>query len=166
MLAIHGVQKHLVKKTAKNKYVFIAELIGTSREMKPKMVNFIFQLYNQKVYLIINNYLFQDHLVCYLPGTLALGSHNGLSDEHMELAKELTKTCYQTYATQPTFLAPEITYFNVQSSDDDNQMDMYVKTTDAHNLLRPEFIETLFYMWYFTGNKTYQDWGWQIFQVG
>lgn len=45
-------------------------------------------------------------------------------------------------------------------------MDMYVKTNDAHNLLRPEFIESLFYMWYFTGNKTYQDWGWQIFQVG
>lgn len=44
-------------------------------------------------------------------------------------------------------------------------MDMYVKTNDAHNLLRPEFIESLFYMWYFTGNKTYQDWGWQIFQV-
>lgn len=47
----------------------------------------------------------------------------------------------------------------------ENQMDMYVKTNDAHNLLRPEFIESLFYMWYFTGNKTYQDWGWQIFQV-
>jgi len=47
----------------------------------------------------------------------------------------------------------------------ENQMDMYVKTNDAHNLLRPEFVESLFYMWYFTGNKTYQDWGWQIFQV-
>lgn len=44
-------------------------------------------------------------------------------------------------------------------------MDMYVKMNDAHNLLRPEFIESIFYMWYFTGNKTYQDWGWQIFQV-
>lgn len=44
-------------------------------------------------------------------------------------------------------------------------MDMYVKMNDAHNLLRPEFIESLFYMWYFTGNKTFQDWGWQIFQV-
>ena len=44
-------------------------------------------------------------------------------------------------------------------------MDMYVKINDAHNLLRPEFIESLFYMWYFTGNKTFQDWGWQIFQV-
>ncbi|KAK0177418.1 hypothetical protein PV328_001474 [Microctonus aethiopoides] len=143
-LGIYGTQKHLVKRTAKNKFLFIAELIGVSRDMKPKM----------------------DHLTCYLPGTLALGVHHGLLAEHMDLAKELTTTCYQTYAIQPTFLAPEITYFNVQENDDDNinQMDMYVKSTDAHNLLRPEFIESLYYMWYFTGNKTYQDWGWQIFQ--
>ncbi|KAG8038070.1 hypothetical protein G9C98_006395 [Cotesia typhae] len=144
LLGISGTQKHLCKRTAKNKYLFIAELVGVSKDMKPKM----------------------DHLTCYLPGTLALGTHHGLTEEHMALAKELTATCYQTYATQPTFLAPEITYFNVQGlNEDDNQLDMYVKSTDAHNLLRPEFIESLYYMWYFTGNKTYQDWGWQIFQA-
>lgn len=32
----------------------------------------------------------------------------------MKLAEELLTTCYQTYAQQPTFLAPEITYFNIQ----------------------------------------------------
>lgn len=52
-----------------------------------------------------------------------------------------------------------------QKVDGESQLDMYVKTNDAHNLLRPELIESLFYMWYFTGNKTYQDWGWRIFQV-
>lgn len=41
---------------------------------------------------------------------------------------------------------------------------MYVKTADAHNLLRPEFIESLWYFYQLTGNATYQDWGWQIFQ--
>jgi len=58
----------------------------------------------------------QDHLACYLPGTLALGVHNGLPQEHMVLAEELMITCYQMYAQQPTFLAPEITYFNIQVS--------------------------------------------------
>jgi mannosyl-oligosaccharide alpha-1,2-mannosidase len=43
---------------------------------------------------------------------------------------------------------------------------MSVKTNDAHNLLRPEFVESLWYMYQITGNQTYQDWGWQIFQVG
>merc|ERR1719356_1989698 len=39
-----------------------------------------------------------------------------------------------------------------------------VKPNDAHYLLRPETVESLFYLYYFSGNKTYQDWGWQIFQ--
>lgn len=42
---------------------------------------------------------------------------------------------------------------------------MYIKTNDAHNLLRPEFIESLWYMYQLTGNKTYQDWGWNIFEA-
>jgi uncharacterized protein YdaL len=42
---------------------------------------------------------------------------------------------------------------------------MYVKINDAHNLLRPEFVESLWYMYQLTGNKTFQDWGWQIFQA-
>lgn len=141
LLGISGMQKHLVKTTANKKLLFLVELIGEAREMKPKM----------------------DHLVCYLGGTLALGVHNGLPSWHMDIANELVKTCYETYATQPTFLAPEITYFNVLKSLDDNPM--YVKSNDAHNLLRPEFIESLYYMWYFTGNKTYQQWGWKIFQA-
>lgn len=140
---IAGTQKHLVKRTAINKYLFIAELVGANRELTPKM----------------------DHLTCYLGGTLALGVHHGLPTDHMDLANEIVKTCYQTYAIQPTFLAPEITYFNIQNVNGQKSMDMYVKMNDAHNLLRPEFIESLFYMWYFTGNKTFQDWGWQIFQA-
>lgn len=39
-----------------------------------------------------------------------------------------------------------------------------MKTNDAHNLLRPEFIESLWYMYQLTGNSTYQAWGWKIFQ--
>ncbi|XP_012261784.2 endoplasmic reticulum mannosyl-oligosaccharide 1,2-alpha-mannosidase [Athalia rosae] len=141
---IWGAEKHLVQYTAANKYLFLAELTGSQKDIKPKM----------------------DHLTCFLGGTLALGVHNGLPPEHMKFAEQLVRTCYQTYAIQPTFLAPEITYFNIQTpqSGDANQLDMFVKTNDAHNLLRPEFLESLFYMWYLTGNKTYQDWGWQIFQ--
>lgn len=33
------------------------------------------------------------------------------------------------------------------------------------NILRPETVESLVYLWRFTGNKTYQDWGWNIFQA-
>lgn len=37
-MGIAGTQKHLVKRTAIKKYLFIAELVGATREMKPKMV--------------------------------------------------------------------------------------------------------------------------------
>lgn len=36
---IAGTRKHLVKHTAVNKYLFIAELIGANKEIRPKMVN-------------------------------------------------------------------------------------------------------------------------------
>ncbi|KAF2904912.1 hypothetical protein ILUMI_01268 [Ignelater luminosus] len=137
---ISGVEKHLTHRTVPNGFLFVGELLVGGKDFKPKM----------------------DHLTCYLPGTLALGVHYGMPESHMKLAEELLTTCYQTYAQQPTFLAPEITYFNIQG---ENSNDMYVKTNDAHNLLRPEFIESLWYMYQLTKNTTYQDWGWQIFQA-
>lgn len=42
---------------------------------------------------------------------------------------------------------------------------MIVKPADAHNLLRPETVESLWYMYTLTGNTTYQEWGWKIFQA-
>lgn len=50
--------------------------------------------------------------MCFLPGTLALGVHFGMPQDHMRLAEDLLYTCYQTYAVHPTYLAPEISYFN------------------------------------------------------
>lgn len=74
---------------------------------------------------------FQDHLVCFLPGTLALGAHNGLPGDHMDLAVELMETCYQMYKQMETGLSPEIAHFNLQASD---HRDIYVKviTNDAN----------------------------------
>lgn len=58
-------------------------------------------------------WVFQDHLVCFLPGTLALGAHNGLPADHMDLAKQLMETCYQMYVQMETGLSPEIVHFNM-----------------------------------------------------
>jgi hypothetical protein len=44
-----------------------------------------------------------------------------------------------------------------------NFKDMSVGT--SWNILRPETVESLFYLWRLTGNKTYQEWGWNIFQA-
>lgn len=76
----------------------------------------------------------QDHLVCFLPGTLALGAHNGLPGDHMDLAVKLMETCYQMYKQMETGLSPEIAHFNLQASD---SRDIYVKviTTNVYDAI-------------------------------
>ena len=81
-------------RTHPNKYLFFGELHGSSKNFINKM----------------------DELTCYLPGTLALGVHNGMPEEHMTTAKELMLTCAMTWLKQPTNLAPEITYYNTEVS--------------------------------------------------
>uniref|UniRef100_A0A182N6X4 alpha-1,2-Mannosidase n=1 Tax=Anopheles dirus TaxID=7168 RepID=A0A182N6X4_9DIPT len=137
--AIRGVLNQLVRTTPNEKHVYVGELLN-GKDFKPKM----------------------DHLTCYLPGTLLLGYKNGMPKTHLRLATDLLETCYQTYMKQPTQLAPEISYFNVNG---ESETDIYVKTNDAHNLLRPEFIESLYYFYAITGNRTYQDMGWTIFEA-
>ena len=48
-----------------------------------------------------------DHLVCFVPAMLALGSHMGAvtgdkAYQYLDLAEKLTETCWQLYASQPT----------------------------------------------------------------
>ncbi|TFJ95782.1 transcriptional regulator [Platysternon megacephalum] len=80
----------------------------------------------------------------------------------MELAKALIETCYQMYAQVETGLSPEIVHFNLHAQKD--RKDVEIKPADRHNLLRPETVESLFYLHRFTGDKKYQDWGWEILQ--
>ena len=36
---------------------------------------------------------------------------------------------------------------------------------DTGNVLRPEAVESLYYMWRLTGEQRYREWGWSIFQA-
>lgn len=56
----------------------------------------------------------------------------------------------------PTKLAGEEYYFT-----DGNDMSLRTK----YNLLRPETVESLMYLWRKTGDPKYRDWGWNIFQA-
>uniref|UniRef100_A0AAR2KLP3 alpha-1,2-Mannosidase n=1 Tax=Pygocentrus nattereri TaxID=42514 RepID=A0AAR2KLP3_PYGNA len=135
--AVEGIKKNLLKKSSPLGLTFVGEL--SHGHFTPKM----------------------DHLVCFLPGTLALGAHHGLATEHMELAQQLMETCYQMYTQMETGLAPEIAHFSMQTG---SIQDVDVKLADRHNLLRPETVESLFYLYRFTKDKKYQNWGWEILQ--
>ncbi|XP_040261918.1 endoplasmic reticulum mannosyl-oligosaccharide 1,2-alpha-mannosidase [Bufo bufo] len=136
--AIEGVKKNLLRKSEPNKLTFVGEL--SHGHFSPKM----------------------DHLVCFLPGTLALGAHNGITSDHMEIAVALMETCYQMYKQMETGLSPEISHFFLHAAKGSKDID--VKPADRHNLLRPETVESLFYLYRFTGDTKYQDWGWEILQ--
>lgn len=119
--ALMGIRKHLVTYTKRAELTVIGERPnGLDGTLIPKM----------------------DHLVCFMPGTIALGATGGRplseakkspdwtqrQDEEILLAKELMKTCWATYLATKTRLAPEITYFKVD--DPPRKMtDMYPEST-------------------------------------
>ena len=151
----------------------------------------------------------QDHLACFLPGLLALGHGEGLGRRwgggdasreaaaakaldrlgldanatHLDVARELARTCVQTYARMPTGLAPEIAHFLVPGVRGGNPVaaknknaknprarfvgygDVLVKGSDAHNLLRPETIESLWALWRVTGETEWRDAGWEMWRA-
>lgn len=151
--AMDGVKRHLVGYSKPNNLTFVGELPQgrNSHSIYPKM----------------------DHLVCFLGGALALGASGDgspitdrskltpLQQADLHLAEELTRTCYMTYKVQATGLAPEIVYFNTEP---DKDKDIEVRPLDAHNLQRPETVESLFVLWRITGDPKYREWGWEIFQ--
>lgn len=125
----------LVRKTTPSSFTYICEKNGDS--LRDKM----------------------DELACFAPGMIALGSFDygpEESQKFLTLAEELAWTCYNFYQSTPTKLAGENYFFHAGQ-------DMSVGT--SWNILRPETVESLFYLWRLTGNKTYQEWGWNIFQA-
>ncbi|KAH9122579.1 hypothetical protein LEN26_006948 [Aphanomyces euteiches] len=140
LVAVEGIMTKLVGRTKKSNWLFLGEYDPSSNHLWPKM----------------------DHLVCFIPGMLALGYANGMPESHFELAQELVHTCFQMYNQMGSKLSPEIAYFNV---DDENAPDIQVHAADAFNILRPETVESLMIMYRVTGNETYREWGRLIFDA-
>lgn len=104
--ALAGVRQHLITYSKDSNFTVLAERpSGLSGKLSPKM----------------------DHLVCFMPGTIALGATGGLTvdetkklgnwsekqESEIKLAAELTKTCWGMYKKMATGLAPEITFFEI-----------------------------------------------------
>lgn len=53
-----------------------------------------------------------EHLACFLPGMLALGYLHGFPKNHLDVAKNLTRTCYEMYHRSPSGLSPDSVVFN------------------------------------------------------
>ncbi|RLN85884.1 hypothetical protein BBJ28_00017110 [Nothophytophthora sp. Chile5] len=86
-------------------------------------------------------------------GTLAETEDHAKNAKHLDLAEKLMETCYQLYHRQPTGLSPDIVSFP------------NMKVVDAKYRLRPETIESLFYLYRVTKNPKYREFGWEIFEA-
>ncbi|KAF6841261.1 mannosyl-oligosaccharide -alpha-mannosidase [Colletotrichum musicola] len=106
--ALEGVRKHLITYSKPSGFTVLGERPnGLNNDLSPKM----------------------DHLVCFMPGTIALGVTGGIpeaearrlptwdkkKEDDMKLARELMQTCWGMYKWMATGLAAEITYFNVDN---------------------------------------------------
>ncbi|KAK7007870.1 alpha-1,2-mannosidase [Favolaschia claudopus] len=167
-------------------------LLGTS---KTKKLIFTLELHPKR-----NGYngqrtwvraLKQDHLVCFLGGSLMLGATTAgarLSPQSVSVPPKmsdftpvgqrdwmtgvnLVETCVDTYRTA-SGLAPEIVHF--REDIDAGVGDWYIKGArprgevpvyDARYILRPETVESLFIAYRLTGHPKYREYGWDIFQA-
>jgi mannosyl-oligosaccharide alpha-1,2-mannosidase len=101
-----------------------------------------------------------DHLTCFAPGMLLLGTRYDKSNSASEVtrvAEGLMKTCYLMYTSSATGLSSETVWFQEHMS--------YPSFINSEYILRPETLESLFYFYYMTGDSKYQQWAWDIFSA-
>ncbi|XP_075216551.1 alpha-Mannosidase class I a [Lycorma delicatula] len=103
-----------------------------------------------------------DHLACFSGGLIGLGAttlKNHMSDKYMEIAAGVTNTCHESYIRTPTHLGPEAFRFT------ENIEAKAIRSADKYYLLRPETVESYFYMWRFTKDEKYREWGWDFIEA-
>ncbi|PAV22655.1 glycoside hydrolase family 47 [Pyrrhoderma noxium] len=177
--SMDAVIKHLVQRSKLTGITYTAELIPERRQGGDMMWRLVPK---------------QDHLVCFLGGSLMLGATQAraLVDEvsvpphpselspegkrDWRIGVELIRTCMETHKTK-TGLAPEIAHFRLPNDGLERTagapLDWYIKGAkpgappplDARYILRPETVESLFIAYRLTGERRYREYGWQIFEA-
>ena len=99
-----------------------------------------------------------DHLVCFLPGVIALAVKEKLiPNSQIDIAHKILTTCLKMHNTE-TGVAPEIIKLDEHNT-------LFVDSNDVHNLLRPETLESLYIMSIVTKDPVYKEWSWKIFET-
>lgn len=119
-----------------------------------------------------------EHLACFSGGMVVLHAMNEknktISDHYMTLGKEIGHTCHESYARSSelsfivfllkfkffpaTGIGPESFQFtsSVEAKTERRQ--------DSYYILRPEVVETWFYLWRATKDEKYRQWAWDHVQ--
>ncbi|XP_026558372.1 mannosyl-oligosaccharide 1,2-alpha-mannosidase IC [Pseudonaja textilis] len=135
--ALEAIEKHLVKKSPGG-LTYIAEWRGGILDHK------------------------MGHLACFSGGMIALGAEHALEEQkqhYLDLAGEITHTCHESYIRSDTNLGPEAFRF------DSGAEAMATRLSDRYYILRPEVVESYFYLWRLTHDPKYREWGWEAVQA-
>lgn len=102
-----------------------------------------------------------EHLATFVPGMVAIGTvkNNNKKKEDLKLAREIVDTISYVMNETIAKLMPERVLFNVN----DDEMEKEFKIMKNEYLLRPESVESIFYLFRFTGEQKYRDIAWNFF---
>jgi mannosyl-oligosaccharide alpha-1,2-mannosidase len=111
------------------------------------------------------------HLVCFAGGMFALGGRLFDNTTHLEIGRKLTDGCVWTYKYAPNGIMPEV--FSMPACPTLEACNFtlpagsspFSEVSDGRYVLRPEAIESVFYMYRITGLSMYQDIAWDMFQA-
>ena len=106
------------------------------------------------------------HLACFDGGNFILGGLVLSEQKYIDYGLELAAGCRNTYASDATGIGPEVFSWNASTVPEDQEQffdDHGFWIVDANYVLRPEYIESLYYAYRATNNATYQDWAWEAY---
>uniref|UniRef100_A0A8D0GWH1 alpha-1,2-Mannosidase n=1 Tax=Sphenodon punctatus TaxID=8508 RepID=A0A8D0GWH1_SPHPU len=135
--AVQSIENHLIRKSSGG-LTYIAEWKGGLLEHK------------------------MGHLTCFAGGMFVLGANGAPADKtghHIELGAEIARTCHESYDRTSTKLGPEAFRF------DGGVEAIATRQNEKYYILRPEVIETYMYMWRFTHDPKYRQWGWEAVEA-
>jgi hypothetical protein len=92
-----------------------------------------------------------EHLACFAGGLFGLSFLQFRDPLHLALAEGLAETCPYMYKAMPSGLSPDVAVLRPQGRT--------IVASDPKFILRPETVETYFYLWRITGDPKYRTWG-------
>ncbi|EAY12356.1 Glycosyl hydrolase family 47 protein [Trichomonas vaginalis G3] len=101
------------------------------------------------------------HLSAFLPGMITMGTiiANSHARDDFELATNLVEGYVKTANLMKTGLLPEEFEYKYG-----NRTKKYVECSNANYHLRPEVIESIYYLWKMTGDEKYREYNWEFFK--
>ena len=104
-----------------------------------------------------------EHLACFSGGMFSLGALDVRDEQKrnyfFQLGANITDTCHQSYQRTATHIGPEAFYFT------EREEAVALNSNDKYYILRPEVIESYFYLCRLTHDQRFRDYAWSATQA-